>query len=556
MDFYQKYLKYKEKYLELKNLIGAGKKPEFDPAGGVLTEKQKNAAAHMQRELDYATDVQGFSYSDEDQNARKIIMRNRLVKKTDDKREDPTANFLNTGFNSNGDYLYTDVPEYPDRYYVINKEEFPEAILDEEFRKENKELARKKGVYRPDRYYIKRPTKIMFGQTRYARQDTSTIKKLEEEETTSERKQKGRHFLVENERERQKKIAAQKTDAENIRKKEEKRQREEERKRTKLGLPPPPPKILGYSDDVKSKALDLKKTLLALAGKAKELNRGNQSRKAFIASDKIGQQVNTGLLNKKFVTKQRANSEIVKLRLKIIEQNQKRKIDKKRQGIMSPAGGFTTIRDDDNEEVEIMNELINDRMQRTGVTREIAEQLETNQISNIYLLAKGADISLEDAAERLEEEEPIAIEPKGLDLPERLETTEEPASLVIPENIINKVMVKTGRTREEVIAILSKLENSKGPDMALAIMFFEKNLNVNILNNVRTYEDKRRIIINAPAYVPAPVLAPVDDGAGLEQRDIEIVMQQTGATRERAIVALRKHNGDLVNAIMDITNNM
>merc|ERR1712100_368696 len=46
--------------------------------------------------------------------------------------------------------------------------------------------------------------------------------------------------------------------------------------------------------------------------------------------------------------------------------------------------------------------------------------------------------------------------------------------------------------------------------------------------------------------------APGGDGE-VNENDIELVMQQTEATREQAIAALKKSGGDMVNAIMELT---
>jgi len=43
------------------------------------------------------------------------------------------------------------------------------------------------------------------------------------------------------------------------------------------------------------------------------------------------------------------------------------------------------------------------------------------------------------------------------------------------------------------------------------------------------------------------------DTTGLDANDIQMVMQQTGATKAKAVNILRKHNGDMVNAIMELT---
>ncbi|KDP30907.1 hypothetical protein JCGZ_15519 [Jatropha curcas] len=44
------------------------------------------------------------------------------------------------------------------------------------------------------------------------------------------------------------------------------------------------------------------------------------------------------------------------------------------------------------------------------------------------------------------------------------------------------------------------------------------------------------------------------DETGVEPRDIELVMTQAGVSRSKAVKALRTHNGDIVSAIMELTN--
>jgi len=44
------------------------------------------------------------------------------------------------------------------------------------------------------------------------------------------------------------------------------------------------------------------------------------------------------------------------------------------------------------------------------------------------------------------------------------------------------------------------------------------------------------------------------DETGLEQKDIELVMTQASVSRPRAVKALKSQKGDIVNAIMELTN--
>jgi len=62
----------------------------------------------------------------------------------------------------------------------------------------------------------------------------------------------------------------------------------------------------------------------------------------------------------------------------------------------------------------------------------------------------------------------------------------------------------------------------------------------------------------APELVDGATVEEVDDDAevdatGVDEKDIELVMQQADVSKARAIKALKKHGGDVVNAIMDLS---
>jgi len=65
---------------------------------------------------------------------------------------------------------------------------------------------------------------------------------------------------------------------------------------------------------------------------------------------------------------------------------------------------------------------------------------------------------------------------------------------------------------------------------------------------------KKSAIDKAPAALAAPAEdEEAVDESGLEQKDIELVMQQANVSRSRAVKALRSSNNDIVNAIMELT---
>jgi len=45
----------------------------------------------------------------------------------------------------------------------------------------------------------------------------------------------------------------------------------------------------------------------------------------------------------------------------------------------------------------------------------------------------------------------------------------------------------------------------------------------------------------------------VVDETGVEQKDIDLVMSQASCSRAKAVSALKTHDGDIVNAIMELT---
>ncbi|CDJ69572.1 nascent polypeptide-associated complex alpha chain, putative [Eimeria necatrix] len=47
--------------------------------------------------------------------------------------------------------------------------------------------------------------------------------------------------------------------------------------------------------------------------------------------------------------------------------------------------------------------------------------------------------------------------------------------------------------------------------------------------------------------------SPAENFEGVNKRDLDLIVSQLGCSRERAIDALKKHNNDLVEAILDIT---
>ena len=55
-----------------------------------------------------------------------------------------------------------------------------------------------------------------------------------------------------------------------------------------------------------------------------------------------------------------------------------------------------------------------------------------------------------------------------------------------------------------------------------------------------------------------PTIEEIDDSddvdeSGVEPKDVELVMSQAGVSRSKAVKALKTNDGDIVNAIMELT---
>lgn len=67
-------------------------------------------------------------------------------------------------------------------------------------------------------------------------------------------------------------------------------------------------------------------------------------------------------------------------------------------------------------------------------------------------------------------------------------------------------------------------------------------------------------VVSKPEDAAASTAAPAEeeeeeiDETGVEPRDVELVMTQASVSRSKAVKALKSTNGDIVSAIMELTN--
>jgi len=118
----------------------------------------------------------------------------------------------------------------------------------------------------------------------------------------------------------------------------------------------------------------------------------------------------------------------------------------------------------------------------------------------------------------------------------------------------------TVKKAKNILFVISKPDVFKSPASDTYVIFGEANIEDPgshlLKETAKQFEKKRQDAAGNGDEPPAlePVEAPeAVDETGVEEKDIELVMSQTSATRSQAVAALKKTGGDIVNAIMELT---
>jgi len=128
---------------------------------------------------------------------------------------------------------------------------------------------------------------------------------------------------------------------------------------------------------------------------------------------------------------------------------------------------------------------------------------------------------------------------------------------------INRVTLKKSKN---IIFVIQDPDVYKSPNSDMYVVFGEAKVeDASALSNAAAkapadYKLPEGVDLQKElaAAEKKPEAAPVEeegevDESGLEQKDIELVMQQANVTRGKAVKALRNNNNDIVNAIMELT---
>ncbi|KAL1554732.1 nascent polypeptide-associated complex subunit alpha-like protein [Salvia divinorum] len=121
---------------------------------------------------------------------------------------------------------------------------------------------------------------------------------------------------------------------------------------------------------------------------------------------------------------------------------------------------------------------------------------------------------------------------------------------------VSRVTVKK---RKNILFVISKPDVFKSPNSDTYVIFGEAKIE-DLSSQLQTQAAEQFKVPNigqaAPKAEPTTVIQDDEDvdEAGVEPKDVELVMTQAGVSRARAVKALRDADGDIVSAIMELTN--
>jgi len=126
------------------------------------------------------------------------------------------------------------------------------------------------------------------------------------------------------------------------------------------------------------------------------------------------------------------------------------------------------------------------------------------------------------------------------------------------------ILKVTLKKQGSVVFVINRPDVYKNPNSDTYIVFGEAKVedlsNASAINAAKQFEGlTTEGTEEAPTLVEAEKEKKADsseqgvDESGLEKKDIELVMNQANVSRSKAVAALRKTSGDIVNAIMELT---
>lgn len=120
---------------------------------------------------------------------------------------------------------------------------------------------------------------------------------------------------------------------------------------------------------------------------------------------------------------------------------------------------------------------------------------------------------------------------------------------------VNRVCIRKSKT---ILFIISNPDVYKSPSSDMYVVFGEAKIEDLSAQAQMAAAEKFKQPAQTAVPPSVPEIVEEDDNEevdadGVEEKDIELVMQQAGVSKSKAIKALKNNSNDIVNAIMELT---
>ncbi|PNX72028.1 nascent polypeptide-associated complex subunit alpha-like protein [Trifolium pratense] len=165
----------------------------------------------------------------------------------------------------------------------------------------------------------------------------------------------------------------------------------------------------------------------------------------------------------------------------------------------------------------------------------------------------------EDDDEEDDNAEGLDVDASGRSKQTRSEKKSRKAMLKLGMKSVTGVSRVTVKKSKNILFVISKPDVFKSPTSDTYIIFGEAKIE-DLSSQLQTQaaeQFKAPNLSNAGVKPESSGIAPEEedvDETGVDPKDIELVVTQAGVPRSRAVKALKAANGDIVAAIMELTN--
>ncbi|KAD3068391.1 hypothetical protein R6Q59_017596 [Mikania micrantha] len=189
----------------------------------------------------------------------------------------------------------------------------------------------------------------------------------------------------------------------------------------------------------------------------------------------------------------------------------------------------------------------------------LAAHLEQQKIDNEEPLVEDDDDDDDDEEDDDEDDVEGQIDASGRSKQSRSEKKSRKAMLKIGMKPITGVSRVTVKKSKNILFVISKPDVFKSPASDTYVIFGEAKIE-DLSSQLQSQAAEQFKAPNLSNVVSKPEPAAVAqddedvDETGVEPKDIELVMTQAGVSRPKAVKALKAADGDIVSAIMELTN--